>query len=86
MGFNLKTLEDTFMSAYRNTVPFVAVRVRVEGVKGDEFIINPHANILSKLEYYKQAYNYNLTLKSNENIRIVSVAYGYTFDEIHRIL
>ena len=38
MGFTLKSLEDVFMSAYRNKLPFVAIRVRTEGMKADRKI------------------------------------------------
>ncbi|GLO66237.1 hypothetical protein [Oceanobacillus kimchii] len=37
-----------------------------------EIIINPKENFESKLEYYSNAYNEDLTLKSNSNIRIVA--------------
>lgn len=83
--YNLKMLEDVFMSAYRCGCNYVGIRVRGVG-SGDEFIINPHCNILDKLEYYKQAYNYDLTLKSNPNIRIIGISYGHNFDEIQRII
>jgi hypothetical protein len=36
-----------------------------------EIIINPYANIPSKLAYYEQAYNDDLTLKANNNIKII---------------
>ncbi|CAM3778268.1 hypothetical protein [Alkalicoccus chagannorensis] len=36
-----------------------------------EWIINPKANFKTKLEYYEQAYNEDLTLKDNSNIKIV---------------
>lgn len=36
-----------------------------------EIIINPKTNFDSKLHYYSQAYNENLTLKSNTNIKII---------------
>lgn len=83
--YNLKMLEDIFMSAYRCGCNYVGIRVRGVGA-GDEFIINPHHNILDKLKYYKEAYNNDLTLKSNPNIRIVGIAYGQNFDEIQRII
>lgn len=83
--YNLKMLEDVFISAYRCNCNYVGVRIRGVG-KGDEFIINPHHNILDKLEYYKKAYNNDLTLKSNPNIKIVGLAYGSNFDEIQRII
>lgn len=83
--YNLKKLEDIFLSAYRCKCNYVGIRIRGVG-KGDEFIINPHCNIIEKLNYYKKAYNYDLTLKSDPNIRIVGISYGCNFDEIQRII
>ena len=83
--YNLKMLEDVFISAYRCNCNYVGVRIRGVG-EGDEFIINPRCNIIEKLNYYKQAYNYNLTLKSNPNIKIIGIGYGQNFDEIQRII
>ena len=52
--YDLNILESVFLSAYRCNLNYVGVRVRIEGENpADEFIINPRANILSKLEYYK---------------------------------
>lgn len=36
-----------------------------------EIIINYRENFESKLNYYQQAYNEDLTLKANSNIRII---------------
>lgn len=85
--YDLNILESVFLSAYRCNLNYVGVRVRIEGENpADEFIINPRANILSKLEYYKSAYNEDLTLKSNPNVKIVGLAYGNNFDEIQRLI
>lgn len=49
---------------------FMMVMVSVNG--GDpEIIINPKTNFKAKLEYYAKAYNDDLTLKANPNIKIV---------------
>lgn len=37
-----------------------------------ELIINPKSNFDAKLHYYSEAYNEDLTLKNNGNIKIVS--------------
>lgn len=36
-----------------------------------EIIINPKANFDSKLHYFSKAYNEDLTLKGNSNIKII---------------
>lgn len=36
-----------------------------------EIIINPKENFVAKLSWYREAYNDDLTLKSNPNIKIV---------------
>lgn len=83
--YNLKILEDIFLSAYRCNCNYIGVRIRGVG-EGDEFIINPRCNIIEKLNYYKQAYNHDLTLKSNPNVKIIGISYGNNFDEIQRII
>ena len=52
------------------------------GFKDSEVIINPNANFDNKLEYYKKAYNDDLTLKSFNGIKIIGFSYGDTYDEI----
>jgi hypothetical protein len=49
---------------------FMIVEVEVEGAS-PEIIINPKENFEAKLNYYAKAYNEDLTLKTNPNIRIV---------------
>ena len=83
--YNLKILEDIFLSAYRCNCNYIGVRIRGIG-EGDEFIINPRCNIIEKLNYYKQVYNHDLTLKSNPNVKIIGISYGNNFDEIQRII
>lgn len=87
MGYTMFMLENTFMSAYRTGASYIGIRIRFLNMDmGDEIIINPYENILSKLEYYKNAYTDKLELKSNPNIKIISVAYGNTFREIENLL
>lgn len=55
---------------------FLITVVEVEG-SAPEIIINPKENFESKLAYYEKAYNDDLTLKNNPNIKIID----YTFVE-----
>lgn len=87
MGCTLYMLESTFASAYRTGANYVAVRVRFTGSdSGDEVIINPYENIMSKLEYYKTAYTERMELKANPSIKIINVAYGNSFREIENLI
>jgi hypothetical protein len=46
--------------------------VEVEaGTNAPEVIVNPKENFAAKLEYYAKAYNDDLTLKANPNIKII---------------
>lgn len=54
---------------------FVAVSVSAYGSE-PEIIINTPNNYKSKMEYYKKAYRHDLTLKANENIKILEFAGG----------
>lgn len=48
------------------------VRVLAPGAPKAEIIYNPHENIAMKRDYYSKAYNDDLKLINNTNIRIVS--------------
>lgn len=56
------------------------------GFKNPEIIINENANFDKKFDYYKKAYNENLTLKTFKGIKIVGFSYGNTFKEIEKDL
>lgn len=57
--------------------------VIIEGnAPAPEIIVNPKKNFKSKLEYYEKAYNEDLTLKNNTDIRIT----GFYFVDNNRAL
>lgn len=58
-------------------VTHMIIQVQV-GDSVPEWIINPAVNIPGKIDYYKAAYNEDLTLKANPDIKIVS--YGFSCD------
>lgn len=73
---DMKELECCFESAIKDGAKFIGVEVETRGSKANEIIINPRENFRDKLEYYKKAYNDDLTLKSYDGIRIVNCEYG----------
>lgn len=80
MIMNMLSLQYVFEKAIRDNSEYVAVKVMMTGFEGCEIIINPTENFNAKLEYYKKAYNEDLTLKTFNGIKIVNVAYGSLSD------
>jgi len=78
----MKNLELCFESAKEQGYLYVGIKIKMEGFEEAEVIINPIANFDKKLEYYKNAYNNDLTLKSFNGIKIIGFSYGDTYDEI----
>jgi len=78
----MENLEVCFNSAKEQGYPYVGVKIKMEGFEEAEVIINPITNFDKKLEYYKNAYNDDLTLKSFNGIKIIGFSYGDTYDEI----
>lgn len=58
--------------AIKFKVPYFYVKIETKGSEGLEIIINPFCNLEKKRDYYDNAYDDNLTLKSYNGIRIVS--------------
>ena len=54
----------------KHNAQWLIVEVSVNGNE-PEIIINPKVNFEAKLNYYKNAYNENLTLKANPLIKMV---------------
>ena len=86
MVLKLENLEACFNAAKENGSRYVAVCIRTEGHPGEEIIVNPFSNFEKKLEYYKKAYNDDLTLKSFNGIRIVGFTYADSFEEVEEAL
>lgn len=51
------------------------------GENKPEYIFNPRENISDKLAYYKKAYDENLVLKANPDIRIVQYDFVSSLQE-----
>lgn len=80
---NLESLKECFLEAKEQKTRYIAVVISNASSLGDEIIINPAVNIDAKLNYYLNAYNENLTLKSAPNIiKITGFASGDSFEEI----
>ena len=75
-------LENVFKRAIELEENYIGVRIETQGSEKPEIIINPTENFEVKLEYYKKAYNNDLTLKSFNGIKITGFMYGYDFAEI----
>lgn len=82
MELTMENLEKTFEGANDNGALFIGVKIQTQGSLGAEVIINPRVNFDSKLEYYKKAYNDDLTLKAFNGIKIIGLSYGYWYDDI----
>ncbi|WP_346961370.1 hypothetical protein [Clostridium sp.] len=82
----MENLEMCFRLAKARKQNYIGIKVSVPNSKEDEVIINPNANFDNKLEYYKKAYNDNLTLKSFNQIRITGFTYGNSYGEIENDL
>jgi hypothetical protein len=81
MGKNkIKTLVDLeklFNTAKQFGMNYIAVKIKMPGLENPEIIINPKSNFDEKLKYYKQAYDENLHLKANPEIKIISACAEY---------
>lgn len=75
-------LESVFNQAIGLGVNYIGVEVKSPELDETEIIINPSSNFDSKLDYYKRAYNDDLTLKNCNQIQIVGFEYGDSFAEI----
>lgn len=83
----IKHLEKCFGKAIMEHRRYVGVKIWMFGFEETEVIINPTDNFHKKLEYYKNAYNEDLTLKNApDKIKIVGFTYGDDFKEIQKDL
>lgn len=85
MQLTIKDLEQCFQDAKESRVPYVAVVIQMEGFELPEVIINPIDNFDRKLEYYKKAYNEDLTLKSFSGIKIIGFVGVQSFEEVEKM-
>lgn len=83
MGVTMKdALVSCFNAAKANNSQFIAVVVRTKDYPEDEVIINRIENVDAKLEYYIMAYDDDMRLRYNKDIRIIGFTHADSFDEI----
>lgn len=68
---SMEELDRCFNYAIQYDSKYIGVKIQVCDNPDPEIIINTRKNFASKLEYYKKAYNDDLTLKANKDIKIV---------------
>lgn len=83
---SIKDLETCFYEASIQGYKYVGVKIEMEGFQKAEIIINENANFEKKFEYYKKAYNDDLTLKTFNGINIIGFTYGDSFEEMEKDL
>ena len=86
MNLTLENLEICINAAKENKAKYFAVLVDIVNNEEPEIIVNEFANFDSKLAYYKDAYNNDLTLKNCNDIKIVGFTYANSFSEIEEDL
>lgn len=80
-------LEKCFKAAIEKKQRYVGVKIKMDGFKNSEIIINENVNFNKKLDYYKRAYNDNLTLKNApDKIKIIGFTFGNSFEAIEKQL
>ena len=82
----IKNLEKCFNEASINGSKYIGVKIRKEVFPTAEIVIDKKENFWKKLEYYKNAYDEDLSLKANSGIRIVGFTYGNSFKDIEEDL
>ena len=86
MQLKISNLEECFKKAIENNSKYIAVKIKTRNSIGEEIIINPKSNFETKLDYYKNAYDENLVLKSFNGIQIVGFTYGNSLEDIEKDL
>jgi hypothetical protein len=82
VSLTTNNLEICFNEAKEREMKFVGVVIEMDGFPQAEVIINPAANIDSKLEYYKKTYDENLSHKFAPGIKIIGFSYGNSFSDL----
>ena len=81
-ALRLKDMVLEFNYAIEKKFKLFAVEVRLPNTSTNEIIINRLAGIRDKLEYYKNAYDENLCLKTNSQVQIVGYDFADFVDEL----
>ena len=86
MGLTMENLVNNFEQAKNRNAKYIGIVIMMLGAEKPEIIINSKENFDTKLAYYQNAYNNDLTLKAVEGIRIVGFTYRDSFGEIEKDL
>lgn len=82
----IHNLEKCFYTASQLDKKYIGVKIVMKDFPRAEIIINENENFDLKFNYYKKAYNEDLTLKTCPEIKIVGFTYGDTFEDIEKDL
>lgn len=84
---NLDNLKLAVRGAIKNNASYFGVRILNEMNGQEEVIINTVKNMTEgKLDYYLNAYNEDLTLKTQPKIKIAGFTFGNSFNDISKDL
>lgn len=79
--YMFETKKDYFLRYFKDRQidnnKMMMITVRTPDSISDELIINLECNIDKKLEYYNEAYDDNLKLKTNPDVKITQYVYGH---------
>lgn len=78
ININKKQLLDSIKLAYASKNRYFSVLIEAYGVK--EVITFSHSSFENKHNYYNVAYKDNLTLKTNDNIKVIAYVSGNEID------
>lgn len=79
-------LTNCFDKALEEESKYIGILIQRHNLKRPELIINPAINFESKLSHFKKAYNEDLTLKVDEDVKIIGFTHADSFDEIQALL
>jgi hypothetical protein len=75
-----------FLEKYQDKDGFIGVLVKLPNQEKPELIVNLPESLYIKIPYYKNAYNPDLTLKTNHEVRILSYSWTIDFEMLERLL
>lgn len=77
-----ENLINTFIQAKEQNAKYIIIQTQNKNCKGLETIINPISNVDYKIDYYTNAYDNDLFLKANKDIRIINFTFILKWAEI----
>lgn len=72
MQLTLNNMIKFFTSELSKEYNYFIIEVKIYDYLETELIINPISNLDKKIRYFRENYNEDLTLKANNNIKIVN--------------